>query len=429
MLRFSLMHKGALRCALALIAMAGIAQTVRAQSPSYAGLYNPLNVFNLHFEMDPLDWAAVQADTTLDLEKPAWLYADGESKMLVAIRRKTLYNNGNKFGLKIDINEYFDENTWHGVKKMSLESDAEDVISEGLAWYMHRQAATLPGDNYRPGLAAWVNVSMNGENIGVYANVEQVDKRFLRNRDLWTSGETWLYKQGDIGPPDLEEGPSATSPTKAALNYSPFSGATAPPAGYEQQLETLIDMKGMLTLGAVNAFTTNEDELFTKGKNVWFADFDEGERLYFPWDLDSVFKTTNHPIYGTKTAYQTRIVNNPHFRVQYNQIMLDLLNGPMSDTELNSFLDALESELTPWLLADPNGDVPNPAARFDDLRSWITARRLNVLSQVQADMALLESGGYLPEPSIGAATLLGAAWVVRRRRSRVGGERSARHVV
>src|SRR6266508_5916346 len=91
--------------AVGLLSGAGMA---RAQPPSYTTLYNPLNVFNLNLEMDPADWAAVQADTTLDLEKPAWFYADGESKLLVSVRRKSLVNTGNKFGLKIDINEYFD---------------------------------------------------------------------------------------------------------------------------------------------------------------------------------------------------------------------------------------------------------------------------------------------------------------------------------
>jgi hypothetical protein len=410
-------HTRLLRGALVVLAVVTAVRSVRAQSPSYAQLYDPLNVFNLHFEMDPADWTAIQTDTTLDLEKPAWFYADGESKMLVSVRRKSLVNTGDKFGLKVDVNEYFGENTWHGVKKLSLEADASDVISEGLAWYMHRKAAVLPGDNYQPGLASWVNVNVNGQTIGVYANVEQVDKRFLRNRDLWTSGQTWLYKNSDIGPPVLEEGPSATSPTKAALNYSPFTGTAAPPPGYEAQLESLIDMKGMLTLGAVNAFTTNEDELFTKGKNFWFADYASGERIYFPWDLDAVFKSTNHPIYGSNTAYQQRILNNPAFRAQYDQIMLDLLNGPMSVSELSGFLDDLEVELTPWLAADPNSDIDDPAARFDELRTWISGRHANVLGQVQADMALLESGAGLPEPSTTAVAGMFAIGMLKRRRA------------
>jgi spore coat protein H len=385
----------------------------QAQSPTYNALYDPLNLTPINLEMDPLDWETIKADETRSIEKPAWFWGDDDSKMLVSVRRKTWEVTSPKFGIKIDINEYFDQNTWHGVKKLSLEADAEDVVSEGIAWYLHRAASTLPGDNYQPGLGTWANLTLNGENIGVFAHVEQPDKRFLRNRDLWTSGETWLYKQGDIGPPELDEGPSENSPTRTALNYAPFTGNTPPPAGYEAQLQNLIDMKGMLTLGAVNSFTTNEDELFTKGKNAWHADFESGKRMYFPWDLDAVFKSTNYTIYGSNTPYQQYILNNPIFRAQYNQVFLELLNGPMSVAELTNYLNQLEVELTPWLLNDPNSDVGDPAERFDELRSWMTARHANVLSQVQANMA---AGNVVPEPSGAILSIVMLGALLRRQR-------------
>ena len=421
--------------ALAALGLVGPAEVARAQAPSYASLYDPLNVFNLHLEMDPADWSAVQADNTLDLEKPAFFWADGESKLLVSVRRKSLSADSDKISLKIDINEYFDDNHWHGVKKLSFENGFDaDVVSEGLAWHLHRLAETLPGDNYRPGRAAWVNVSLNGTPLGVYANVEQVDKRFLRNRDLWTDGLTWLYKHGDIGQQDLEEGPSPTSPTVAALNYAPFSGNTPPPAGYEAQLQSLIDMKGMLTLGAVNAFTTNPDELFNKGKNFWFADFEDEDggatqRLHFPWDLDAVFKRTDATIYGGNSPYTTYILNNPTFRAQYNQIMLDLLNGPLAVQSLHDFLNQLEPQLGPWLAADPNSNIDNVAGHFDDLRDWITARHANVVGQVQADLLARSSGALLPEPGTGLiALLVGGKVFVCRRRGSSAGERDAADV-
>lgn len=399
------------------------AHLARAQAPSYADLYNPLNVFNLNLTMDPADWAAVQADTTLDLEKPAFFSADGESQLLVSVRRKSLTSDNDKISLKIDINEYFDQNQWHGVKKLSLENGFDaDVISEGLAWHLHRRAETLPADNYQPGHAAWVNVTLNGTQLGVYANVEQVDKTFLRNRNLWTPGSTWLYKHGDIGQQTLEEGASSDSPTVAALNYSPFSGSTPPPPGYETQLQLLIDMKGMLTLGAVNAFTTNPDELFNKGKNFWFADFEDedgvAQRLHFPWDLDAVFKSTSATIYGSSSPYTTYILDNPTFRAEYNQIMLDLLNGPLSVQSLHDFLNQIEPALTPWLQADVNSNILDVPAHFDDLRDWITARHANVLSQVQADMARPATPAALPEPGAGAfAAFAGLAALRRRRRT------------
>src|SRR5688500_5885480 len=170
-------HKRILMLAAA-ATLAGVCE-LRAQSPTYSELYNPLALKSLNLQMDPGDWAVVSADESRTIEKPAWFWADNESRMLVSVRRKGLEVTGSKFGIKIDFNDYFDANTWHGVKKISLEADASDVVSEGVAWFLHRQAATLPGDNYMPQLGSWANVTVNGDNIGVFAHVEQPDKRFL----------------------------------------------------------------------------------------------------------------------------------------------------------------------------------------------------------------------------------------------------------
>jgi hypothetical protein len=160
--------------------------------------------------------------------------------------------------------------------------------------------------------------------------------------------------------------------------------------------------------------------LLTKGKNFWFADFDGGasggKRLYFPWDLDAVLGKTNSSIYrarnNTLSDYEKYITENPTFRAQYNQIMLDLLNGPLAVAPTLSFLDQLEATLTPSLLADSNtgfGNTPDAVAgEFDRIRDWMVARHANVLQQVQADMAQ-QSSAAVPEPSLAALLTAGAA--------------------
>ncbi|HBO45992.1 MAG TPA: hypothetical protein DD670_19125 [Planctomycetaceae bacterium] len=396
---------------------------IQGQVPDYADLFNPLNVLNLNLEMDPVDWETIRADNTYSIHRPAYFWADGENKIIVDVKRKPTEAFGGKVSLKIDINDYFDDLQWHGVKKLSLENGADTgVVKEGLAWYLHRQAVTMHA-SYTPPLASWVNVTVNGQLQGVYTNVEEPDKTFLRNHDLWVPDHSWLYKQGDQGSPELVAG-SGDSPTYLALNYSPFSGSANPPPGYETQIENLIDMRQMLIVGAANAFTGNQDELFTKGKNFFFADFDAGtsggKRLHFPWDLDSVFSNLNATVYGTNSAYQVYILGNPVFHDQYSQIMLDLLDGPLSVASLNGFLDELETALTPSLLADPNGSIGSTpedvAGHFNEIRQWITLRHAKVLQEVQSNMGEASS---VPEPStiglLGLSVLLSLAAIRKRR--------------
>ncbi len=403
------------------------AERMQGQVPGYVDLYDPLQVLNLNLEMDPADWNTVKNDTTYDIELPAYFWADGESKIAVSLRRKPNEANGDKVALKVDINQYFDNLRWHGVKKLSLENGYDEgAVSEGFAWYLHRRAASDGPDGYRPPLASWVNVTVNGQRLGMYANVEQPDKTFMRNGDLWVSGETWLYKQGDVGPPDLKAG-SGDSPAVQALYYKPFaSQGPDPPPGYETQMENLIDMERMLTVGAINAFTANPDEMLSNGKNFFFADYDVGaaggKRLHFPWDLDAVFQNPTTSIYlnraGGMSDYQQFIIDSPAFHDQYNQIMLDLLDGPLAVEANNDFLTELEALLTPSILEDPEskiGSTPEEIAEhFQEIRQWMADRHANVLMQVQDDMLAAQSR-LVPEPSSMALLILALAVLLGRR--------------
>jgi hypothetical protein len=110
-------------------------------------------------------------------------------------------------------------------------------------------------------------------------------------------------------------------------------------------------------------------------------------RLYFPWDLDAIFRSTSASIYGNKSGrrvvtspYQEVILQHPVFRAQYNQIMLELLNGPMSVANVHLFLNEAEAVLATALANDP---YPTDEAEvFVRLRQWTAARDANVRSQV-----------------------------------------------
>lgn len=413
-----------------------IVSSARAQAPSYFTHYDPLKVHNYYLAMSSTDWNTVKGDTTYAIEKPAYFNDNTESKILISVRRKPTLAVSNKVSLKFDINQYFDGTVWHGVKKASLENGQQSScgpISEGLAWYVQDRAAeylrTSKGIDYKPGKFTFANVYVNGVNQGLYTSVEQVDKQFLRNRSLWVPGETWLYKQQDVNNTEQDEGPTPTSPTMSVLNYQPFNTRGASPPGDDvlsSQLPTYINMDAWLTMGAVNAFTSNPDNLFAKGKNYFWADYEDNtvmKRQYFPWDLDGVFPLTNWTsnIYspGNLGTYADLVLGTPAFRDRYNEIMLDLLNGPLSVQSLHAYLNQLQPIISPHVLADPNNGIGDPALKFQQLRDYITNRHANVLGQVQTDM--LTSGGQsvgIPEPT-GLAILISisAIWVHRRKRT------------
>ena len=390
--------------------------TSAAAQLTLAQLYDPFVVRSIALQMAPEDWDIVRRDITNTIQKPAMLALDGGTPVAIEVRRKSsraLPNETDprKVGLKVDITGV---PLWNNVKKLSLENGSDaSPLKEGMAWALQQLAAPAP---YNAALAAWVNLSVNGEHLGVYVSVEQRDKQFLRNRGLFVSSSTWVYKQDDIGlaerdvaPTEDPASPLYNSPAYKALCYVPFQPAssggkkgtstTSCPTPSDPQLaadlNAWIDMDAMLRQGAVDAFTDNGDALFTHGKNFFVIDFttDRGRRLYYPWDLDGVFRNTTAGIYGlvdrrgkvTQTKYQSVILNHPEFRARYRDILYALNAGPLSLGTLDTYLSNLEAPLLASLQADPY--QPGSAADFQNLRTWFNARWTSVLQQLNSNNA------------------------------------------
>lgn len=362
-------------------------------------IFNQESLLHLNLDLAPADWSAIQNDTTFSLEFPATFWMDGEAPILVSVRRKSCDALAGdprflKVSLKIDINEYVSGQTWHDLKKLSLENgDDEDVVTEGFAWAIHRAAQSPEGYSYPAGLANWVTLNINGIQTGVYVNPEQRDKTMLINHGLWTDLETWLYKLGDIYSDELKAG-TGDSPTYVTLCYDPFqrpnsSCPTPSNPALEAEMRSLIDMQGMYTLFAVNAFLSHGDSLLSKGKNTYFVDFLSGsKRLYMPWDLDSVMNHLNHDVFQPGNHYADVVLGVPAFRSEYKQLFTDLLDGPLEEAELHAVLDRMEPILTPWLEVDLNNRIGTGQAipgHFQDLKDWVDQRTPIVRTQIIND--------------------------------------------
>ena len=157
-------------------------------------------------------------------------------------------------------------------------------------------------------------------------------------------------------------------------------------------------MQGMLAMGAVNAFVSNTDSLFTHARNSHFLDFnldnpsETRKRMYFPWDVDASLSDTGFNIYSPGDEYADTIFGNSAFKAQYDQIMIDLLTGPLSEANIHAFIDSIEPVLTTAVAADAGNQLDTPgtvgvAEEFDSIRNWFSGRIDNVFSQL----------GYTPD--------------------------------
>ena len=378
-----------------------------AATGGWPDAFEPSVLRTLNLQMTTQDWDFVRKDLT-ETYRSGWLSADGETPINVAIRRKSSRalpseSNPIKVGLKIDINEYVDGQTWHGLTKLSLENGADSgVVEEGVAWAMHRMAGA-PLNGFAVAYANWVKVNVNGQYIGVYVNAEQRDKQALRQRGVWDGDSTWFYEQTTLGAL-LEEG-DPHSPALGHLCYSPFRSKSEPKcktpsdAVLGSDLPAWLDMDAFLTYCAVEALVDNKDGLCSHNNNAFFVDvradrMAAGERrVYMPWDLDTVFQHTTGNIYGGRSntkklmqsAYESVILGHPAFRAQYNAKVLELTapSGSLSLSALQAFLDQSEATLSAALAADPYAG--SGTGSFGRLETWLPARYTNARNQATAN--------------------------------------------
>jgi hypothetical protein len=286
----------------------------------------------------------------------------------------------------------------------------------------------------------WVRLYVNGHYYGVYFNAEHLDKRFLVNRGLYVWHESWLYQYRGKYNFTLEIGDELNprSPAVNELCYRPFRNECDPalmpdvfccPPSVEaaliEQLDTWINMRGMLAMAAVNAFVSNPDSLFTHERNSHFLDFsltDGRKRMYFPWDVDASNFQVTKTIMGNSTGYQQLILAVPVFRECYRRIMCALIAGPLSEDSLTAFIDEIEPVLVKAVAEDPynklgTNTVAGVSGYFKDFRQRLIARVANVRWQAQcptcadadldgyggvnlSDFALLADNWMLSDPSL-----------------------------
>ena len=158
-------------------------------------------------EVDPDDWAHINETAYLEEYIPARLTYQGQVFEKVALRfkgfRGSLYNcfrfdrDGNatartcdKLSLKLSFDEYDDDARFFGLKKLNFHAMNNDLsrLRERLAYFLFRRFG-VPAPR-----AVHATLVVNGQPLGLYTLVEQVDGRFTRAR-FPDGGEGNLYKE------------------------------------------------------------------------------------------------------------------------------------------------------------------------------------------------------------------------------------------
>jgi spore coat protein H len=157
--------------------------------------------------VDPEEWAHINETAYLEQYIEGEVKVDGETLESIGLRfkgfRGSLYNcfdyddDGNVLGrtcerlsLKLAFDEYDDAQRFHGLKKLNFHAMRNDgsLMRERLASWLYRQF-DVPAPR-----VVHATLSVNGEDQGLFALVEEIDNRFARAR-FPDGGEGNIYKE------------------------------------------------------------------------------------------------------------------------------------------------------------------------------------------------------------------------------------------
>jgi uncharacterized protein (TIGR03437 family) len=309
--------------------------------------------------------------------------------------------NGTKRPFKLDFNEYDENATFLGMKKLNLNTNdlSPDFLREKLLLdFAGRFAASLR--------AVHVRLYVNDQYYGLYTAIEQPDKPMMKDRfgdkedgNLFEAGER--LGAGGGGSPNLTylgSNPASyyniyeLETNEEARDYSGLIDFldvlnNTPSAELPARLEPICDVENWLTGMALNNLFVNLDSYIGVGAEYYLYDrTSDGRFIHVQWDQNESFGTTGDgtprianpftmdvfwlPTGGggpgggnTARPLLTRLWAVPEYRRLYLRIFARMLREGFNNEAFDPRIKQLADMIRPHVYEDPNKVTTN--AQFE----------------------------------------------------------------
>lgn len=182
-------------------------QTITKESvtPLQGDLYDPQIVRTVFLDFSNDDWEKeMETFHSTDVEVPATITIDGQSypNCGISFRGASSYGmvpSGYKRSLNISVDMANEDQRIGGYKTLNLLNGASDDSMMSTVLYSHIANQHIPAPR-----ANFVRVVINGEDWGVYTNVEQFNKDFVKRNFGSSKGARWKVSGSPRGGGGLE---------------------------------------------------------------------------------------------------------------------------------------------------------------------------------------------------------------------------------
>ncbi|MDG1482373.1 MAG: CotH kinase family protein [Myxococcota bacterium] len=293
-------------------------------------------------------WAALTLDNYTYVEASvstgaAWFDRVGFRKKSTVGSNRSL---DDKAAFKIDLNRYEDHRLG-GQEVLTLNNMVQDptYVAEHLAYMLFRSAG-IPAPR-----VGYVRLSINGEDWGLYALIENVDDTFL---DRWYADSSGVLYEGAYGTDlvvgaledlEVDEGDAGAREDLVAVAEI-LSGEASDDA--IAALEQRVDLDSLLLNMGIEAAILHWDGYTTANNYRLYHDPQTDRLQLLPWGTDQTFIDSSYGPYQGYGLMYTFCLANDACRVRYGAALAeaaDLMDALPLQTEQEALRAMLEDDI------------------------------------------------------------------------------------
>jgi hypothetical protein len=380
-------------------------------------LFEPGRVVEVALEMPAQDWEALRRQTRdwwdvagaenrqcllQPFAKPftwyeATITVDGLRRERVAVRKKGFLGSldDERPALKVRFDANLAGQTLHGLSRLTLNNSVQDPswLRQCLAYRVFEKAGVpVPWCNF-------AHVTVNGRDLGLFVNVESVDRRWVRRQFERDQGELWegewsdfdstfintFEKKGDVEDDDQRKA------DRSALEE--VARAVAPNLSWDRvrnDLGKTVDFEEFLRFWATEKVLEHWDGYANNLNNFFlYRDPATDKFVFVPSGTDQItvvdpFSTLKPPVsVYAQGAIANRVYADPEGRQLYASTLRSVLDRAFDEGALIGELDRMQSAISPVLVRMGPEVVQKQAEAAAELRRWVAERRAVLTADLQ----------------------------------------------
>lgn len=365
-------------------------------------LYDINTILDVSIELPEEDWKTLCKQTrdpgrafAGEQEDPfTWfrgtITIDGHRIESVGIRKKGFIGSlDDRFpSLKVDFKEFKKQNPIDGIETLTLNNNKQDesLLSQFLAYRLFNAAGIhAPRCNF-------ARVSVNGEYLGVYSNVESITKSYLKRRFDNNDGNLYEGTVTDFYPKTIDKLEAKTNKkNNDRKTIERLSNLLADKGPLDiSQVEQIVDIDNFLRYWAVESLIEFWDGYSNNQNNYWTYQDSTNHKMYFmPWGADAAFATMRFvPAFGppgpvsvySQGALANRLFHNETIAAKYKDTMRELLKQVWNEDKLLAEIDTLQKRLS----SDLHSRQQQMPPAIERLEKFIKTRRDKIERELEA---------------------------------------------